>query len=51
METLNAPPPFASQVNRDLARDVAWVLHKGLAKKPDERFRSRPILLPAWSGA
>jgi serine/threonine protein kinase len=39
-EQVNSPAPFASKLNPDLSRDVAWVISRGLAKRPEERFRS-----------
>jgi serine/threonine protein kinase len=39
-EQVNAPAPFASKLNPDLPRDIAWVISRGLAKRPEERFRS-----------
>ncbi len=39
-EQVHVPAPFASKLNPDLPRDVAWVISRGLAKRPEERFRS-----------
>lgn len=52
---VHSPPPFASTVNRDVPKEIGWVLSKGLAKRPNERFRSAAeftaVMKRAWREA
>jgi len=52
---VHSPPPFASTVNRDVPKEISWVLSKALAKRPEERFRSTAeftaVMKRAWREA
>ncbi len=41
---LDEPPPFASQLNRDLSPSVDLVLHRAMAKFPEKRYQSAGAL-------
>jgi serine/threonine-protein kinase len=48
---LTAPPPLPSQVNPNLSPALDAVLLKGLAKRPEERYRSADAFIEAFAKA
>ncbi len=48
---VNEPPPSICTARPDLPSDVDWLLHKALAKEPDQRFSSAGELSTAFKTA
>lgn len=48
---LTAPPPIPSEVNPNLSSSLDAVLLKGLAKRPEDRYRSADAFIEAFAKA